>query len=61
VYISEPEVATLETVGQALVIYPKEVQDGRVQIEKLDRITDNVVREIIRLAVDKARPGSATC
>ena len=48
-------VETLELVGEALVIDPQQVQDRGVEIVDVDGVGGDVVREFIRLAVDRAR------
>ena len=44
-----------ELVGESRVVDPQAVQDRRVQIAQVDRILDDVVAEVVGLAVFDAR------
>ena len=45
-------------VGEPLVVEAQQVQDRGVEIVDMDRVFDDVVGEIVGLAVDRARPAS---
>ena len=51
-HVGQAEVAALELVGQPGVVDAQQVKDGGVQVVDLDRVADDVVREIVGLAVD---------
>jgi hypothetical protein len=51
-HVCQPEFAALEAVGQALVINSQTVQKRRMQVMNCDRIADDVVAVVVRLAVD---------
>ena len=58
-HVGQAVVAALQAECQARMVDAQTVQNGRVQIVNVDRILDDVVAEIIRLAVDQARPDAA--
>ena len=49
-HVREPEVSPLEFKDQPRVIDPQQVEDRGVQVEDLDRVLDDVVREVVGLA-----------
>lgn len=53
--VGQSKVATLETVGQPLMIDPEQVQHGGVQIVHVDFVLDRGVAKFIRGAVCLAR------
>ena len=53
--IGQAEVAALVAVGQARVVDPQEVEDGGVQVVDVDRVLDDVVGEVVGLAVGDPR------
>ena len=59
VHVGQAEVAALEAVGQPGVLDPQQVQDRGVEVVDLDRVLDDVVGEVVGLAVDEARLDAA--
>ena len=53
--VRQPEMAALELVGQLLVVDAQAVQDRGVQVVDVDRVVDDVVAEVVGLAVGDAR------
>src|SRR6516165_7863472 len=53
--VGQAEIAALVVEGQLLVVEPQEVEHGRVYVVNLDRILDDVVAELVGLAVGDAR------
>ena len=53
-HVGQAEIATLEAIGQLLVIDAQAVQDRGVQVVNVDRLVGDVVAEIVGLAVDDA-------
>jgi hypothetical protein len=47
----ESLVQALEGIGEASVINPKQMQNGGIQVVDVDRITDNVVTELVGFPV----------
>src|SRR5262245_66301128 len=45
--IGQAELASLESVGESLVIQSHQMEDRRVEIVNFDRILDDVVAEIV--------------
>ena len=60
-HIGQAEVAALEFVGELGVIYAEAVQNGRVQIVDVDWIIDDVVAEVVGLAVGQTAFDAAAC
>src|SRR6266481_3039111 len=58
-YIRQPEVAALELIGKPGVVDAKQVHDRRIQVEDLDRVANNVVREVVGFAVSDSRLDAA--
>ena len=56
-HIGQAEVAALEFVGQAFVVDPHLVQDGRLQVVDVDGVFHGVHAEFIALAVRHAVRG----
>src|SRR5437660_11157424 len=54
VHVGEAEIPALEAVGQLRVVDPQAVQDGGVQVMHMDGVVDDVVAEVVRLAIDQA-------
>ena len=52
--ICEPEVATLKTIGELLVIDAEAMENGRILIMNVNRILDHVVAIVIRFAISDA-------
>ena len=52
--VGEAVVAALEAVGEAGVVEAEQMQGGGVQVVDVDGILDDVVAEVVRLAVDVA-------
>ena len=50
-HVGQPEVAALEPVGQPGVVDAEQVQDRRVQVVDVDGVLDDVVGEVVGLAV----------
>ena len=50
----EPHVEALELEGQAAVVDAQAVQDRGVEVVDVDRVLDDVVAEVVGLAVDDA-------
>ena len=59
VHVGEAEVSPPELVGQPGMIDAQQVQDRRVQVVDFDRVADDVVREIVGLAMSLARLDAA--
>ena len=55
VNVGQAEVAALEAVGQPCVIDAQEMQDRGVEVVDLDRVLDDVVGEVVGLAVHACR------
>src|SRR5262245_18263770 len=55
----QPLVQALIFHAEPLVVEAEQVQDGRVEIADVDWILDNVVYEVLGLAVDGAGPRAA--
>src|SRR4029077_10975105 len=53
-------VQALETVSQAILVNTHLVQDCRVEIPDMHRVTDNIIAEIVRLAIDDPAFDAAT-
>ena len=49
-HVGEPELAALETVGEARVVGAEAVEDGRLQVVNMHRLLDDVEAEVIRCA-----------
>ena len=45
-------VQTLEFVCEPFVIDPEQMQQGRLEVTIVNRITNNIIRELVRFAVD---------
>ena len=60
VHIGEPVVAPLITVGEAFMVNPHEVLNGRVKVMHMDRILGDVVTPIVCLTVGDAALYAAT-
>src|SRR5262245_62611164 len=58
-HIRQPEVPSLEAERQACMIDAEQVQDRRLQIVDVDRIADDVVAEVVGLAVGCAGAAAA--
>src|SRR5262249_9634515 len=50
-YVRQSEAPSLKFVGKLRMVDPQAVQDGRVEIVHINRITDDVVAEIVGLAI----------
>src|SRR5262249_33627441 len=59
--VGETKIAALVVEGQLLVVDSQEVEHGCVQVVDLNRILDDVVAEVIGLAVGDPRLGPAAC
>ena len=55
VHIAEAELAALVTVGEALVVDAEEVEDRRLPVVDVNGVFDDVVTEVVGLAVGDAR------
>src|SRR5688572_8888448 len=53
-YVGQAEVTSLRTIGQLRVIDAERAQNRRVEIVDVYRIFDDVVAEVVGLAVDEA-------
>ena len=53
-HVCQPVVATLETVGQALVIDAEKVQNGGLEVVDVNRIDDGIEAEVVGGAVGDA-------
>src|SRR4051812_44867508 len=53
--VGQPEVASLESVSQALVIQAKAMEDGGVEVVDVNRVFRDVVTEIVGLPVRDPR------
>ena len=51
VHVGQAEVAALEVVGQPGVVDPQQMQDRGVQVVDVDGVLDDVVGEVVGLAV----------
>jgi len=51
----QPELAPLRAVREPLVIDAHQVQDGGIEIVDVHRVLDDVVAELVGLAVDEPR------
>ena len=58
--IRQTEITALKFVGQARMVYPKTVKDRRIEIVNMDRITGDVIAEVVRLPDRHARLDAAT-
>ena len=56
--IGQPELATLEFVGQALMVDPEEMHQGGLEIMHVDAIFGNVDPQVVRFSVTDATPDS---
>ena len=52
----QPLVEALELEGEPFVVDAQAVQDRGVQVVDVDRVLDDVVAEVVGLAVDRCRP-----
>lgn len=52
--IGQPIVASLEPVGQPLVVNPQQVQQRGIQVVHMDRIADNIEAQFIGFAPEQA-------
>ena len=59
--ISQAEVASLEFIGQTLVVDPKQMKESGVEIMHMDSIIDHIVTVLIGLSVGISRFHSAPC
>ena len=59
-HIGESEMASLIVVGQAFVIDPQKVEDGRVKIMNMNSAFRDTVRVLVRLAVGRTSLNPAT-
>src|SRR5438093_424625 len=59
--VGQPEVSPLKLVSQLRVINPEAVQNRRIEIENRNRITRNVVAEIVSLADGQPTFDAAAC
>ena len=59
-HIGESEMATLILEGQAFVIDPQKVEDGRVKIMNMNSAFRDTVRVLVRLAVGRTSLNPAT-
>ena len=50
-HVGEPEIAALETVGQAFVVDPQAVQNSRLEIVDVDGVLDDVVAVVVGFPV----------
>ena len=50
----QPLVEALVVVREPLVVDAQQVQDRRVEVADVERVLDDVVAEVVRLAVDRA-------
>jgi hypothetical protein len=54
-HVGEPELATLETEGEALVINAQQVHDGGLQIMNVDTVPGDIEAKLVTLAMGHAR------
>lgn len=59
--VGEAEVPSLEAEGEFFVVDAECVEDGGVEVVDMDGVFDNVVAEVIGLAVDDAGLDAAAC
>ena len=59
--ISQAEVASLEFIGQTLVVDPKQMKESGVEIMYMDSIIDHIVTVFIGLSVGISRFYSTPC
>ena len=59
-YVREPMIAALESIGQLAMIHAEQVQHRGVEIVNFNRILDDVVGKVIGLTVDGATFDSGT-
>ena len=50
--IGQAVIAALMAIGQEFVVDAEQVQHRRIQVVDMDGIFDDIVREIVRFAVD---------
>src|SRR5436190_1630408 len=59
VHVGEAEVAALEAEGEPRVVDTEGVKDGGVEVVNVHRIADDVVTEVVGLAMADAGPDAA--
>ena len=53
--VGQPEVAALIVEGEVLMVHPRQVEQGRVQVADADRVLGDVVAEFVGFALAEAR------
>jgi len=58
--IGQPEIASCIAIGKPFVIQSEKVEDGRVQVVKMDLVLDRIIAVVIRGTVLEARFDAST-